>query len=127
MKVDEAYIVDGRKKIIAMLTGLGIAAVLTFLLLSFFAFVMLKTERVAEMESAGAIVISILSCFAGGFFCGKKNSKKRYLWGLSVGLLYFFFLLLIRQIGGGGGRDAISWLTTFLYCAGSGMLGGMIS
>lgn len=122
------YIEEGCKKLLSLLLGLAVAAAVTLVFISILAFVMLRTEMAAEFSSAGAIVISVLSCFAGGFVCGKKNRKKRFLWGLGCGLLYFFVLMIIRLAGGEeNGETAVSLVTSFLYCAGSGMLGGMLS
>lgn len=116
------------KKMIALFIGAVAAAFMTLLLIGIFAFVMLKTEMSSGAESIGIICISVISCFVGGFFCGRRNDTKGFLWGLAVGCLYFLFLLLLRV---GSGQEistkAFSLFTTFLYCAGSGMLGGMLS
>ena len=87
-------------KIGRVLVSVIIAVLLTMLFLAVFAFAMLRGSLSASVEKIGLIVMSIIACFVGGFFCGKKNTKKRYLWGLGVGVL---------------------------YCAAGGMLGGMLS
>ena len=61
-----------------------------------FAFAMLKGNLSASVEKIGLIVMSVMACFVGGFLCGKKNIKKRYLWGLGVGVLYCLFFGVIR-------------------------------
>ena len=82
----------------------------------------------AQTGNIGVICISVVSCFAGGFFCGRKNEKRGFLWGLAVGVLYFSFLLAVRTfVGQSMSGQGIHMLTSFLYCAGSGMLGGMVS
>ena len=53
---------------------------------------------------------------------------KKFLWGLLAGILYFVLLLLIslgvyHSVQG----ELMNLLTTFLLCAGGGMLGGMVS
>lgn len=128
MKTDGNIQETGWKKAATLFVGAIAAAIVTLLLLAVFAFIMLKTEMTGEGESIGIICISVLSCFAGGFFCGRKNDTKGFLWGLAVGCLYFLFLLLLR-IGSGQeiSTGGIQLLTTFLYCGGSGMLGGMLS
>lgn len=128
MKTDGNLREMGWKKMSVLLQGAIAAGMVTLLLLAVFAFVMLKTEMAGGGESIGIICISVLSCFAGGFFCGRKNDTKGFLWGLAVGCLYFLFLLLLRAGSGqGGSTGGIQLLTTFLYCGGSGMLGGMLS
>ena len=105
-----------------------IAVLLTMLFLAVFAFAMLKGNLSASVEKIGLIVMSAMACFVGGFLCGKKNTKKRYLWGLCVGILYCLFFAIVRV---GMGQlfmaDAMAFFTTLLYCAAGGMLGGMLS
>ena len=105
-----------------------IAVLLTMLFLAVFAFAMLKGNLSASVEKIGLIVMSAMACFVGGFLCGKKNTKKRYLWGLGVGILYCLFFAVIRVgMGQPFMTDATTFFTTLLYCAAGGMLGGMLS
>jgi putative membrane protein (TIGR04086 family) len=76
----------------------------------------------------GIILTYILSCFLGGFLVGKMQKSRQFLWGLILGLLYFAILMVVslavnREFSGTGA----GFLTTFLLCMGSGMLGGMLS
>jgi putative membrane protein (TIGR04086 family) len=76
----------------------------------------------------GIILTYILSCFLGGFLVGKMQKSRQFLWGLVLGLLYFAILMAVslavnREFSGTGA----GFLTTFLLCMGSGMLGGMLS
>jgi putative membrane protein (TIGR04086 family) len=78
--------------------------------------------------TGGITAIYVISTFAGGFFAGKLAKVRKFIWGLTTGVLYFSLLLLItlgiyHTIQGGG----MGVLTTFLLCAGGGMLGGMVS
>ena len=105
-----------------------LAILLTMLFLAVFAFAMLKGNLSASVERVGLIAMSTIACFVGGFLCGKKNTKKRYLWGLGVGILYCLFLALVRVgMGQSFVTDTTAFLTTLLYCAAGGMLGGMLS
>lgn len=128
MKTEGIFVSSAGKKVFSLLIGAVAAALMTLLLIGIFAFIMLKTEMSPGVEGIGIICISVVSCFAGGFFCGRRNDTRGFLWGLAVGCLYFLFLLLLRA---GSGQEfstkAFSLFTTFLYCAGSGMLGGMLS
>ena len=78
--------------------------------------------------TAGIIVIYVVSTFIGGFVIGKMSGERKFLWGLAVGVLYFVLLLLVSfglyHSLQGGTSDLV---TTFLMCAGGGMLGGMLS
>lgn len=78
--------------------------------------------------AAGVTLIYLASSFAGGFVIGKLNRTRKFLWGLTVGIVYFGLLLLIslavyKSVQAGGSR----MLTTFFLCAGGGTLGGMLS
>ena len=88
----------------------------------------IKGNLSASVEKIGLIVMSVMACFVGGFLCGKKNIKKRYLWGLGVGVLYCLFFGVIRVgMGQAFVTDTTAFFTMMLYCAAGGMLGGMLS
>ncbi len=80
-----------------------------------------------QAVGAGAIVINIAACLAGGLAAGKGMKEKKYLWGLLLGVLYFLILLAVScamaEPSAGG---AAGYITTILICLGSGMLGGML-
>ena len=76
----------------------------------------------------GILIIYVLSAFAGGFVIGKITGTKKFFWGLLVGIFYAVLLVLVsfglyRSIQG----SVSELVTTFLVCAGGGMVGGMIS
>ena len=73
-------------------------------------------------------ILYVLSAFAGGFVIGKITGTKKFFWGLLVGIFYAVLLVLVsfglyRSIQG----SVSELVTTFLVCAGGGMVGGMIS
>lgn len=76
----------------------------------------------------GIVIVYTLSTFLASFICGKKLKTKKFLWGLLIGVGYFLILLLLSFVIN---QSAVSLgsnlLTTFLICAGSGMLGGMLA
>ena len=54
--------------------------------------------------------------------------EKKYLWGLLTGLIYAAVLLVISFWNfRAEGVNITGYITTILVCAGSAMLGGMIS
>lgn len=112
----------------AMSGGLLLSLLFTLLFLAFFSFLMLKISLSAEIENIGLIIISVVSCFVGGFFCGKKNRSRAFLWGLIVGVLYYACIMLLRLLVGQEFADlSVRSITALFYCAASGMLGGMLS
>ena len=81
-----------------------------------------------QAVSAGIVAIYIAATLIGGLAAGKMAKSRRFLWGLMTGVLYFVLLILItlgvyRTLDGSG----IHMATTFVLCAGGGMIGGMIS
>lgn len=111
-----------------LLKALLCAYVITGILLLVLTLLLYKLGLSEENVNAGIILIYVISTFAGGFVTGKLAGTRRFLWGLAAGALYFALLFLIslgiyHSIQSGAGSMA----STFLLCAGGGMLGGMVS
>lgn len=111
-----------------ILKSLLISYVLTGILLMVLAMLLYKLDMDEKAVSAGIIAIYITATLIGGLAIGKMAKTRRFLWGLVLGLLYFALLILItagvyRTLDGGINH----YITTFLLCAGGGMIGGMIS
>ena len=79
-----------------VLVSVMIAVLLTMLFLAVFAFAMLKGSLSASVEKIGLIVMSVIACFVGGFFCGKK---------IRAGKKSAFFILRIPPSGGERKRE----------------------
>ncbi len=108
----------------ALLTAYAVTAVILLAL----AFVLLKFQP--DMQKLGAVILScyVISCFLGGWLCGRKAGKRKFLWGLLTGALYFALLFLLSGMSSQVFPvDMVQILTAFVLCAGSGMAGGMIS
>ena len=102
--------------------------IVTGILLFVITFFLYKFEWDEQMVTAGIIVIYVVSTFVGGFILGKIKKTRKFLWGLVMGTLYFALLFLVsfgvyRSFDGNG----TNVITTFLLCAGGGMLGGMLA
>ena len=114
--------------VVWMLKSLLCAYIISGILLLLLAFLLYKLNLDEGKVAAGIIMIYVVSTFAGGFIVGKLAGVRKFLWGLTCGILYFGLLLLVslavyRSLQGNGANV----LTTFLLCAGGGMLGGMVS
>ena len=104
------------------------AYILTAILLLLLAFVLYKWRLSETATNIGVILIYILSCFFAGFLTGKKMKTRRFLWGLLVGVGYFCILAVLSVVlKKGTGLLSSSFVSTLFLCAGSGMLGGMVS
>ncbi|MCF2680816.1 TIGR04086 family membrane protein [Faecalicatena contorta] len=115
-------------KVMWMLKALLVSYVVTGLLLLLLTLLLYKFELNEKAVSAGIIAIYVVSTLIGGIIMGKTAKVKRFVWGISLGIIYFAMLLLItlgvyHTLNG----NAANLMTTFVLCAGGGMIGGMIS
>ena len=126
--MEQAVCKDIIKKGRNLLFAAALSAVVTVVGILLFAFVIWKAEIPATAENVGLIIISVISCFLSGLFVGKKNRERRFLWGLAAGIIYFLVLLVLRiSFGDNPLQHLTGHITTLLYCAASGILGGMLS
>ncbi len=120
----------GNKKHLAgsMLAALILMYLLTGILLLGLAVAMYKMDLSAQTAEIAVIVIYVVAGFAGGFLIGKRMKTRRYLWGALTGGVYFAVLLLASlAVNGGTVEDTVRLLVTFVLCAASSMIGGMVS
>ena len=108
--------------VIWMLKSLLCAYIISGLLLLLLTFLLYKFNINEGKVAAGIIMIYVVSTFVGGFIIGKLSGTRKFLWGLTCGILYFALLLLVslgvyRSLQG----DGANVVTTFLLCAGGGM------
>lgn len=116
------------KKILSALLILVLSYVLTACLLLLLAFILYKFRISESIVNIAVIVIYISVTFAAGFIAGKYYKVKKFLWGLVLGSVYFLILVLVSLTGGVSDTVIGSGVvTTWLLCAGGGMLGGMLS
>ena len=94
--------------------------VLAFLLYKFH----LKESHVGLAVSA----IYVVTCFIGGLLMGKGIRQRRFFWGFLLGALYFAVLFAASfLLGKGLPMDTGQLLRTFIMCAASGTIGGMLN
>ena len=95
------------------------------LLLSLLLYRFSLSERIVSISITG---IYVVVTFLAGFLAGKREGSRKFLWGLMMGCLYFLILALVSLIVNHGMSSlSTSFLTVLVLCAGSGMLGGMLS
>lgn len=113
---------------VRILKALLCAYIVTGIMLLILTILLYKAGLSEENVNAGIILTYVISTFAGGFVMGKLTGTKKFLWGLLLGVLYFVLLLLISLgVYHTLQTEITNLLTTFLLCAGGGMLGGMVS
>ena len=115
-------------KILWVLKALLLSYVVTGALLLLLALLLYRLQLDEQAVSAGIVAVYIVATLIGGLTAGKMAKSRRFLWALVTGALYFVLLILItlgvyRTLDGSG----IHMVTTFVLCAGGGMIGGMIS
>lgn len=104
------------------------AYILTAGLLLLLAFILYRFGLSEKVVSVCIIAIYIAVTFLAGLLAGKREGKRKFLWGLVMGALYFGILAVVSLVVNKGVEDvAGNMVTVFFLCAGSGMLGGMVS
>ena len=113
---------------VRILKALLCAYIVTGIMLLILTILLYKAGLSEENVNAGIILTYVISTFAGGFVMGKLTGTKKFLWVPLLGVLYFVLLLLISLgVYHTLQAEITNLLTTFLLCAGGGMLGGMVS
>ena len=115
----------GKMTVKVLVKGLLMSAAITFFAVMILALLILKTGISEKILHIAVVVVYVVSCFAAGFYNGRRVKHKRFVWGIIGGLLYFI-ILLIMTMAQGGVQYRASVLTTALICLGSGMFGGML-
>lgn len=115
-------------KVMWVLKALLASYIVTGILLLLLTMALYKMELNEKMVSAAIVAIYVMATLIGGILIGKMAKEKRFIWGLGLGIAYFALLLLItlgvyHTLNG----DGANLVTTFILCAGGGMVGGMIS
>lgn len=102
-----------------IITGIGLLVLSLFLL---------KLKISNSTLGIGVICIYILSTFVSGFIIGKITRDRKYFWGFIMGFAYFMILTIVSFIVNRSlYQDFNHAMAVLGICAGSGMLGGMLS
>lgn len=116
------------EKVVFITKCMLVAYILTAGLLLLLAFMLYRFGLSEKVVSLCIIGIYIVVTFAAGLIAGKRAGKRKFLWGLVMGIAYYVVLVIVSMIVNRGLQDVAGNMTTvFFLCAGSGMLGGMIS
>ncbi len=116
------------EKVIFITKCMLAAYVLTAGLLLLLAFLLYRFGLSEKIVSVCIIVIYVAVTFLAGLLAGKRAARRRFVWGLAMGIAYYVILVLVSLIVNRGAEAvAGNMLTVYFLCAGSGMLGGMLS
>lgn len=122
-------LLHGKGKTVAeIVKGLLLACFVTTAVLLLLAFVMLKFQPVAEKMEICILLTYVLSCLAGGWYCGRQVQRRKFLRGILLGSVYFILLFLFSGMGDRAVQSSLlQSVTAFVLCACGGMLGGMLA
>jgi putative membrane protein (TIGR04086 family) len=108
--------------------GLLIAGLTSIAAILVLAAVLLHWQPDTGKMQTAVLAVYGFSCFAGGCYCGKKMKKRKFLWGLLLGLCYFLLLFLLSQCReDADSPELVHSLLILMLSMGGGMLGGMVS
>lgn len=133
MKGEDKGVIMGKKEIymgkaVFIIKCMLGAYILTAGLLLLLAFILYRFGLSEKVVSVCIIAIYIAVTFLAGILAGKREGKRKFLWGMMMGVLYFGILAVVSLVVNKGVEDvAGNMVTVFFLCAGSGMLGGMVS
>ncbi len=114
--------------ILFMMKCLLFSYVLTAGLLLLLALLLYRFSLQENVVNIGIIAIYIAVTFLAGLIVGKRAESRKFLWGLWMGVMYFAVLAMVSLAVNRSIADvATNFATVFGLCAGSGMLGGMVS
>lgn len=116
---------EQKKTVKEMGIAVGVSFLVTVLSLVTVAFMMLKAGLTEEAVSKIMIAVYVLAPAVGGFLLGKKRKVNRFLWGLSVGIIYFLIYGMLAVCMKDVPLGDILWVALPM-CFG-GMAGGMLS
>ena len=113
---------------LAALKGILFSYGTTGVLLMILAFLLYWLQLDRKIVGIGIMAIYLISTFVGGFYIGKKEGNKRFLWGFCMGILYFAILgALSLAVKAGAMEGTGGFVPTLILCGVGGMLGGMLS
>ena len=105
-----------------------LAVILTGVFLFIQAFLIYRMELPEKLGSfllAGTYVFANL---IAGWRLGKRVERRKFLWGMMLGVVYFFILFLLSFLQNGLEiPDTQKAILVFFLCVGGGTFGGMIS
>lgn len=117
-----------KENIIPVAKTIVVTAIVTIAMLMILSLLLLKVGFEDKTVLIGIGVIYFAANMAGGFIIGKVKEKRRFIWGLAVGITYFLVLSLVSFLVTGqvyqGDMPVIAGL---LCCVGGGFIGGIIS
>ncbi len=116
------------KRAIKFFLVLCMTYLITGILLLGLSLLMYKVDVSGTVAKVGIILVYIISTLAGGFFIGKIEKKRKFVWGALMGTGYFFILFLISGVFHNWVfMDLAEVLMVFVISLVAATIGGMLS
>lgn len=117
-----------KNKIIPAVKTVAFMSITTATMILLMSLLFYKAEIDDKGIKLGVVITYFITTFIGGFIFGKVNEKKKYLFGILIGVIYFLLLMVCSLIWGNietlfTGRI----LAALISCIAGGMIGGMVS
>lgn len=116
------------KKGLYLIQSLIVSYIVTGILLCILALIIYQSGAGEKIANLGITLTYILASILAGMMIGKKIKKRKFMWGLFVGMLYFLILTSISLIFQ---ENIILFsaerITAFFLCIAGGTLGGMLA
>jgi putative membrane protein (TIGR04086 family) len=116
-----------KKTVAVILKETLIQMLISVILVTVAAFVVLKVSPSDTTVKIMIFVIYGIAAFTGGFILGKAMNRRKFLWGMAAGAIYIAILLLISLIVKGSlGTGTVDMLTGIIVSLVAGTIGGML-
>ena len=92
------------------------------LFITIFSYFNIMSDKVVSVFK---IIIPIISLLIGGFYIGKKSTKKGFIEGLKLGLIFSIILVIFNYLGLGNSFK-VKYLLFYLILIITSILGSMI-
>lgn len=115
-------------KVKVTIRSLFASYLLAAILLILLAFLLYQFHLKESQVGIAVTAIYVITCFIGGMLMGKGMKQRRFFWGFLLGAMYFAILFAASYFMGKGlPMDMGQVVRTFIICAASGTIGGMLS
>lgn len=113
---------------ISLTKALILSYVATAILLLLLALAMFKLGISTKLVGFGITFVYIFAPALGGLYIGRKVKRKKFIWGILIGLLYATVILVCSLLlKDGNSRLVQDGVSTAMLCVCGGLIGGMIS
>lgn len=113
---------------LSLTKALILSYVATVILLMLLALAMFKLGISTKLAGFGITFVYIFAPALGGLYIGRRVKRRKFIWGILIGLLYAAVIFVCSILLKDGNSQLIQdGVSTAMLCICGGLLGGMIS